>query len=100
MTKEEKHLWYDFLKQLPVTIKKQQIIDRYIVDFYCAKYKFVIEIDGKQHLLKENVENDKIRKKYLELLGLKVLRYSNDEINYSFDFVCQDILNYINNFEG
>ena len=95
MTKEEKHLWYDFLKHLPVTIKKQQIIDRYIVDFYCAKYKFVIEIDGTQHYMNDYPEKDKQRDKYLNMLGITVLRYSNYDINNSFESVCEDILNHM-----
>lgn len=95
MTKEEKHLWYDFLKHLPVTIKKQQIIDRYIVDFYCAKYKFVIEIDGTQHYMDDYPEKDKQRDKYLNMLGITVLRYSNYDINNSFESVCEDILNHM-----
>ena len=95
MTKEEKHLWYDFLKHLPVTIKKQQIIDRYIVDFYCAKYKFVIEIDGTQHYMNDYPEKDKQRDKFLNMLGITVLRYSNYDINNSFESVCEDILNHM-----
>ena len=46
MTKEERHLWYDFLKKLPITIQRQKVIGQYIVDFYCASAKLVIEIDG------------------------------------------------------
>ena len=53
MTKEERHLWYDCLKQLPVTVKRQQIIGEYIVDFYCASKKVVIELDGTQHFEQE-----------------------------------------------
>jgi len=49
MTREERHLWYDFLKGLPVTIQRQKLIDPYVVDFYCASAKLVIEIDGSQH---------------------------------------------------
>ena len=46
MTKEEKHLWYDFLNLLPVTVNRQKIIGNYIVDFFCASAKTVIELDG------------------------------------------------------
>ena len=49
MTKEERHLWYDFLKPLPFTFHRQKVIGSYIVDFYCAKAKLVIELDGSQH---------------------------------------------------
>ncbi len=49
MTKEESHLWYDFLKKLPITVNRQKVIGRYIVDFYCAEAQIVIELDGSQH---------------------------------------------------
>ena len=49
MTKEEKHLWYDFLRTYPVRFLKQKVLGRYIADFYCAKAKLVIELDGSGH---------------------------------------------------
>ena len=91
MTKEEKHLWYDFLKDLPVTIKRQKVFENYIVDFYCDKVKIIIEIDGSQHYEESGISKDKIRDKYFESLGIKVLRYSNYDINHHFDAVCNDI---------
>ena len=63
MTKEERHLWYDFLKKLSVTIHRQKVIGQYIVDFYCASAKLVIEIDGSQHYRQENMEADVIRER-------------------------------------
>lgn len=95
MTKEERHLWYDFLKELPVTFHRQKVINNYIVDFYCASAKIVIELDGTQHFLDEGIEKDKERDNYLSSLGLTVLRYSNYEINTSFESVCQDIFNHL-----
>ncbi len=92
MTEEERHLWYDFLKKLPITAKRQQSIGNYIVDFYIAKPPTVIEIDGKQHGFVENLEADKIRDAYLCDLGIKVLRYKNVDINTRFYAVCRDIL--------
>ena len=92
MTKEEKHLWYDFLKTLPVTVNRQKAIGNYIVDFYISTCKIVIEIDGSQHYEKEGVEADMERDKYLNGLGIKVLRYSNSDINRRFESVCEDIL--------
>ena len=92
MTKEEKHLWYDFLKNLPCTFNRQKVIGDYIVDFYCATSKIVIEIDGWQHGTEENSEYDSIRTEYLESLGLKVLRYSNKDIHKKFNYICADIL--------
>ncbi len=61
MTKEERHLWYDFLRQYPVRFLRQKVIDNYIVDFYCAKAKLVIELDGGQHYEESIQRYDKIR---------------------------------------
>ena len=95
MTPEEKHLWYDFLKKLPVTIHRQKVMGNYIVDFYCASAKIVIELDGAQHYFAENKLYDKKRNGFLEESGIKVLRYSNLELNKNFDGVCADILKHI-----
>jgi very-short-patch-repair endonuclease len=64
MTKQERHLWYDFLKTLPITIHRQKVIGSYIVDFYCASKKIVIELDGSQHFENEGQEKDKLRDEY------------------------------------
>ena len=93
MTKEERHLWYDFLKTIPVTVNRQKVLGKYIVDFYIASAKLVIELDGSQHYEDKGVENDKRRDEFLNSLGIKVLRYSNLDINKRFESVCQDILN-------
>ena len=95
MTKEEKHLWYDFLKKLPITVNRQKNIGEYIVDFYISKSKTVIEIDGKQHSEEENCLSDQKRDRELSKLGITVLRYKNKEINENFNNVCEDILNKI-----
>ena len=92
MTPQERHLWYDFLKELPVVVNRQKVIGNYIVDFYCASKKIVIEIDGSQHFEKTGQVEDEKRDKYLNNIGIKVLRYSNYEINTAFDSVCEDIL--------
>ncbi|MCR5337572.1 MAG: alpha/beta hydrolase fold domain-containing protein [Lachnospiraceae bacterium] len=95
MTKEERHLWFDFLKPLPETIYRQKIIGRYIVDFYCAKSNIVIELDGSQHYDEEAQKKDKERDLYLEDLGITVLRYTNLEVDQNFRAVCEDILAHI-----
>ena len=69
MTKEERRLWFDFLKQLPVTVNRQKVIDRYIVDFYCASRKLVIELDGSQHYENEGADADRERDHALNRLG-------------------------------
>ncbi len=91
MTKQEKHLWYDFLKKLPITVNRQKVIGDYIVDFYCVTEKLVIELDGAQHYDKEGLKKDLIRDEYMKSLGLTVLRYTNADINNNFDNVCRDI---------
>lgn len=95
MTEEEKHLWYDFLKQLPQTIHRQKVIGNYIVDFYCAEAKLVIELDGSQHRTKQGLQDDFLRDEYLNHLGIAVVRYSNLDIRESFESVCTDIKNRI-----
>lgn len=91
MTKEERHLWYDFLKHLPFKFNRQKVIKKYIVDFYCAEASLVIEIDGMQHFEDSGQYSDKIRDAFLNSLGLKVLRYSNYDMNTNFEGVCSDI---------
>ena len=95
MTKEERHLWYDFLKQLPVTVHRQKPLGNYIVDFYIASSKLVIELDGSQHYDPIHHRSDIIREQWLHNASYKVLRYSNEDINQRFQRVCEDILNHI-----
>ena len=92
MTKEERHLWYDFLKNLPITVKRQKVIGRYIADFYCAQANLVIELDGSQHYMDEGIESDAMRDEYFAKAGIKVLRYSNADIKQRFECVCEDVL--------
>ena len=91
MTKEEPHLWYDFLKQLPVTVHRQKTIGNYIVDFYIAEAKLVIELDGSQHFEEEGQKMDAQRDLFLQSQGLIVLRYANSDVNKNFKGVCQNI---------
>lgn len=91
MTKEERHLWYDFLKNYPIKFYRQRRIDKFIVDFYCSEAKLVIELDGAQHYTEAGKEIDVIRTKILEGYGLKIIRFSNREINNQFKEVCQVI---------
>ncbi len=95
MTPEEKHLWYDFLKLLPLTVNRQKIIGNYIVDFFIATKRIVIEVDGSQHGFAENYEADKKRDRELNNLGIKVLRYKNSDVDKNFHTVCKDILKHL-----
>ena len=91
-TPQERRLWYDFLRAAQPQWNRQRIIGEYIVDFYCAKVKLVIELDGYQHYDGDGlVEYDMIRTDYLKALGLKVLRFKNEELNQNFSAVCKQI---------
>ena len=92
MTPQERRLWYNFLKKLPFTIHRQHNIESYIVDFYIAEKKAVIELDGIQHRSPEHEEADKQRDEALAAWGVTVLRYSNKDINRNFTAVVEDIL--------
>ena len=95
MTPEERHLWYDFLKGLPVNVRRQHNIGNYIVDFYIAEKKIVIEVDGRQHTAPEHRKADAERDTALAQWGITVLRYSNAQINHSFSAVTGDILRHL-----
>jgi very-short-patch-repair endonuclease len=92
MTKEERRLWYDFLKGLPAGFRRQAVLGSYIVDFYCPSAKLVVELDGSQHFEAEGQAADRVRDEYLAGRGLRVLRYSNADVNSNFQGVCEDIL--------
>ena len=91
MTPNERKLWYLFLRKYPVKIYKQRIIGRFVVDFYCASAKLVIEADGSQHYDPQGMTYDAERSEFLSALGLEVLRFSNRDIDKDFDGVCERI---------
>ena len=91
MTKQEKHLWYDFLRTYPIKIYRQRSINSYIVDFYCSRAHLVIEVDGGQHYTNKGIVYDKKRTAALEKYNLKVIRFSNREIDDQFEGVCWKI---------
>ncbi len=95
MTKEEKHLWYEFLKKLPITVRRQHNIENYIVDFYIADKKIVIEVDGGQHYIPENQKADAERDAKLNEWGITVLRYTNREVDQNFYGVTVDIMRHL-----
>ena len=88
MTKQEKHLWYDFLSNYPIKIYRQKIIDGFIADFYCHKARLVIEIDGSQHYTPDGKEYDKFRSEILAQRGLYVVRFTNMDVDKNFEGVC------------
>ena len=96
MTRQEKHLWYDFLRYYPVKIYKQRIIDDFIADFYCHSARLVIELDGSQHYTNQGKAHDEARTEILERYGIYVLRFSNKDVNDNFEGVCYMIDKVIN----
>ena len=91
MTKEEKHLWYDFLRTYLIRFSRQKVLGKYIVDFYCAEAKLVIELDGSGHYTEEGKQHDEERTAFLEKYGLIVIRIPNTEIHKNFRVVCDHI---------
>ncbi len=91
ITKEEKHLWYDFLKSYPVRFLRQKVIDDYIADFYCHRARLVTEFEGSQHYTDDGLLKDKIRTEHIEKRSLTVIRIPNGEINHNFEGICRFI---------
>lgn len=91
MTPQEKKLWYVFLRKYPVKFYKQRIIESFIVDFYCADARLVIELDGSQHYTEQGKAYDEERSQILNLYDLEVLRFTNLELDQQFDAVCEVI---------
>ena len=91
MTKEERHLCYDFLRTYPVRFSRQKVLGKYIADFYSAEARLVIELDGSQHYENDNMEKDAERTDYLKGYGLKVIRIPNNEVSRNFRGVCEYI---------
>ena len=90
-TKQEKHLWYDFLKDYEIKFQRQRPIDEFIADFYCQKANLVIEIDGNQHHSQDGIQKDAFRTERLKLYGLTVIRFTNNQIDNEFYAVCEYI---------
>ena len=91
MTKEERHLWYDYLRNYPVRFCRQKVLGKFIADFYCARAKLVIELDGQYHREDETVQKDADRTAFLSSYGLLVYRIPNIEIHRNFKSVCNKI---------
>ena len=88
MTREERKLWYQFLRHYPVRFYRQKVLGKYIADFYCAKAKLVIELDGSQHYEEQGQEKDAFRTQYLEGYELEVIRIANNQLTENFEGVC------------
>jgi len=91
MTKAERKLWYDYLRNFKYRVHRQRPIDNFIVDFYCPQLKLVIEVDGETHYVENAQEYDAERTQILEGYGLKVIRFTNEEILNNLDGICAEI---------
>ena len=91
MTKQERHLWYDYLRFYDLRFLRQKIIGNYIVDFYCPEAKLVIELDGSQHYAPIGMEKDIQRTAFLAQYGISVIRIPNNEVMRNFRGVCEYI---------
>ena len=91
MTKEEKQLWYQYLRTYPFQFRRQVTCGRYILDFYCARARLAIELDGSQHYNPEKMQADRERTQYLNAMGIYVLRVPNNAIWKNLPGVCRQI---------
>ena len=80
MTEAECRIWFEVLQKMQPRIRRQRPIGRFIVDFYCAARKLVIEIDGESHNSEEALAYDQERTAFLQAQGLTVLRFTNSEV--------------------
>ena len=90
-TRHENRLWYEFLRKYPLQFNRQKIIMNYIADFYCAKARLVIELDGSQHYTEEGISRDAAREELLKSFNITIIRFSNLEIDQNFEGVCDSI---------
>jgi len=91
MTRQERHLWYDYLSSHPVRFLRQKVIEGYIADFYCSAARLVVELDGGQHFGDEARKYDAIRTQCFARYGIEVIRIPNNEVELHFSGVCEHI---------
>jgi very-short-patch-repair endonuclease len=91
MTPAERKLWYGYLRTFKFRVLRQRPIDNFIVDFFCAQFRLVIEVDGESHFTDEGKDYDWERTQILEGYGLTVLRFTNDEVLQDWEGVCRRI---------
>lgn len=91
MTEEEQKLWYQYLRSYPVRFLRQKVVECYVLDFYCAKCRLGIELDGSQHFTEQGIGHDEARTKILNAYGVTVIRFPNDRVRSDFFTVCCEI---------
>ncbi len=90
-TPTENKLWYEFLRFLKPRAHRQRPMGKFIADFYIPKAKLIIEIDGNVHLDEKANAKDSERSEFFKVLGITVIRFTNDEVLYDFKYVCKKI---------
>jgi very-short-patch-repair endonuclease len=91
-TRAERKLWYEFLRDLPEKFTRQKPLGNYIADFYCSAARLVIELDGDTHFSETGAARDLTRTAALEAEGVRILRFTNDDVLQTFEGVCIEIL--------
>ena len=92
MTPQERHLWYDCLRYCKPRFRRQEMLGNYIADFFCHEAKLIVELDGSGHYEPEKIKLDNQRTAYFHTLGLRVLRFSNLDVEQNFQGVCEAVL--------
>ena len=96
MPQPERKLWfYIRRKQLSVKFRRQHSIERYIIDFFCCELKLAIELDGNSHFSEQAQAYDHQRTQDLNKLGIRVLRFTNNEVNHNVEEVLASIMDSI-----
>ena len=90
-TKQEDKLWYQFLRRHPMKFRRQQQIGPYIADFYCPAARLVIELDGSGHFQPDGLEYDRWRDAYIRGQNIRILRFTNLQVDKEFEAVCAEI---------
>ncbi len=91
MTKEERRLWYEYLRSYPLQFRRHVTCGSYIMDLYCAAARLAVELDGSQHYELSEQAYDAKRTAYLQSQGIQVLRFSNTDVLQNLRAVCQAI---------
>jgi very-short-patch-repair endonuclease len=92
-TPAETTLWRSLRnRNLQYKFRRQHPIDVFIIDFYCARARLLIEIDGESHFQESQMQYDQARTEYLEAFGYKVVRFTNDDVRYNINAVITKII--------
>jgi very-short-patch-repair endonuclease len=99
-TRQENRLWYEYLRDYRPRFTRQRVVGSYILDFYCGAVKLAVELDGSQHFEPEAIRYDEIRTSFLNSLGIKVIRFTNSDVDESFEGICNNIAQQVDSLLG